>query len=72
MKNITQNLSGLFQTAFKNEIQNGINYNTALKRSIANTLQNESIIDILNKGTPSLSFEVFPPKTEDGFETVEE
>ncbi len=29
------------------------------------------IIDILNKGTPSLSFEVFPPKTEDGFETVQ-
>ena len=28
------------------------------------------ITDILNKGTPSLSFEVFPPKTEDGFESV--
>ena len=30
-----------FQEAFKNEIQNGINYNTALKRSIAETLGDE-------------------------------
>lgn len=29
------------------------------------------IIDILNKDKPSLSFEVFPPKTEDGFDTVQ-
>ena len=28
------------------------------------------IIDILSKETPSLSFEVFPPKTEDGFDSV--
>ncbi len=28
------------------------------------------IIDIINKETPSLSFEVFPPKTEMGFESV--
>ena len=29
------------------------------------------IRDILAKGTPTLSFEVFPPKTEDKFESVE-
>lgn len=28
------------------------------------------IIDIINKGKPSLSFEVFPPKTSDSFESV--
>lgn len=46
-----------FQTAFKNEIQNGINYNTALKRSIAKTLDNENIIDILNKPNNVLAVE---------------
>lgn len=30
------------------------------------------IIDILKKDTPSLSFEVFPPKTDTAFESVEE
>ncbi|MEE0945299.1 MAG: methylenetetrahydrofolate reductase [NAD(P)H] [Acutalibacteraceae bacterium] len=29
------------------------------------------IIDIINEGKPSLSFEVFPPKTQSGFESVE-
>ena len=28
------------------------------------------LIELLNKETPSLSFEVFPPKTDDAFETV--
>lgn len=46
-----------FQNAFKNEIQNGINYNTALKRSIANTLKNDSIIEILNKPNNVLAVE---------------
>lgn len=46
-----------FQTAFKNEIQNGINFNTALKRSIASTLQDESVIEILNKPNNILAIE---------------
>ncbi len=46
-----------FQNAFKNEIQNGINYNTALKRSISETLQNESIIEVLNKPNNILAIE---------------
>jgi predicted nucleotidyltransferase len=46
-----------FQTAFKNEIQNGINYNTALKRSIASTLGDDKIIDILNKPNNVLAVE---------------
>ena len=46
-----------FQTAFKNEIQNGINYNTALKRSIATTLHDDNIIDILNKPNNVLAVE---------------
>ena len=29
------------------------------------------IKDILGQGRPTLSFEVFPPKTEDNYETVE-
>jgi len=29
------------------------------------------LTEILNRGTPSLSFEVFPPKTDSAFETVE-
>ena len=46
-----------FQNAFKNEIQNGINYNTSLKRSIANTIKEENIIDILNKPNNILAIE---------------
>ena len=46
-----------FQNAFKNEIQNGINYNTALKRSIAKTLNDENIIEILNKPNNVLAVE---------------
>ena len=30
------------------------------------------IRDILSQGRPTLSFEVFPPKTEDKYETVEQ
>lgn len=32
--------------------------------------KNQRITDILNSGAPSLSFEVFPPKTETSFESV--
>lgn len=46
-----------FQTAFKNEIENGINYNTALKRSIAKTLENDKILEVLNKPNNILAIE---------------
>ena len=46
-----------FQNTFKNEIQNGINYNTALKRSIAKTIGDEKIIDVLNKPNNILAIE---------------
>lgn len=46
-----------FQNAFKNEIQNGINYNTALKRSIATTLNDKTIFEILNKPNNILAIE---------------
>lgn len=46
-----------FQNAFQNEIQNGINYNTALKRSIATTLQDDSIFEVLNKPNNILAIE---------------
>lgn len=46
-----------FKTAFKNEIENGINYNTALKRSIASTLGDDGILEILNKPNNVLAIE---------------
>lgn len=46
-----------FQSAFKNEIENGINYNTALKRSIASTLDDENILEILNEPNNILAVE---------------
>ncbi|MBQ8425496.1 MAG: nucleotidyltransferase family protein [Clostridia bacterium] len=46
-----------FQTAFKNEIQNGINYNTSLKRSIAKNIDDKNIIEILNKPNNILAIE---------------
>ena len=46
-----------FQTAFKNEIQNGINYNTALKRSISSTLGDDGILEVLNKPNNILAIE---------------
>lgn len=45
-----------FQNAFKNEIENGINYNTALKRSIAKCL-GEDVKDILDKPNNILAIE---------------
>ena len=46
-----------FKNAFKNEIQNGISYNTALKRSIAKQFGDENIIEILNKPNNILAVE---------------
>ena len=45
-----------FQNAFKNEIENGINYNTALKRSITKCL-GEDVKDILDKPNNILAIE---------------
>ncbi len=48
-----------FQTAFKNEIQNGINYNTALKRSIAKLIGDDDgeIFEVLCKPNNILAIE---------------
>lgn len=46
-----------FKNAFKNEIENGINYNTALKRSIAKCLGEDNIKDILDKPNNILAIE---------------
>lgn len=46
-----------FQNSFKNEIQNGINYNTALKRSIAKNINIDNITEILNKPNNILAIE---------------
>ena len=47
-----------FQNAFKNEIENGINYNTALKRTIAKCFNDdENILDILAKPNNILAIE---------------
>lgn len=46
-----------FKDAFKNEVQNGINYNTALKRSIAKTIGDDGIIEILNRPNNVLAVE---------------
>lgn len=46
-----------FQNSFKNEIENGINFNTALKRAIAKEFGNENILDILSKPNNVLAIE---------------
>ncbi len=46
-----------FKDSFKNEIQNGINYNTALKRAIAKNTKIENIDEILNKPNNILAVE---------------
>ena len=46
-----------FQNSFKNETQNGINYNTALKRAIAKEINYENITEILNKPNNILAIE---------------
>ncbi len=49
--------SNEFRDAFKNEIENGINFNTALKRTIASTLKDEKILEVLNKPNNILAVE---------------
>lgn len=46
-----------FQNCFKNEIENGINYNTALKRAIAKELGSDNTIEILSKPNNILAIE---------------
>ncbi len=46
-----------FQNSFKNEIENGINYNTALKRAIAKELGTDDILKILEKPNNILAIE---------------
>lgn len=46
-----------FQNSFKNEIENGINYNTALKRAIAKEFGNEKILEVLAKPNNILAIE---------------
>lgn len=49
--------SETFQNCFKNEIENGINYNTALKRAISKEINYDNITDILNKPNNILAIE---------------
>lgn len=49
--------SNEFVNCFKNEIENGITYNTALKRSIANCIDEEDIWDALLKPNNILAVE---------------
>ncbi len=46
-----------FQNAFKNEIENGINYNTALKRAISKEIGDENIFGVLSKPNNILAIE---------------
>lgn len=46
-----------FQNNFKNEIENGINFNTALKRSISKTLNDKNVLEILEKPNNILAIE---------------
>lgn len=46
-----------FQNAFKNEIENGLSYNTALKRAIAKEFGDEKILEILAKPNNILAIE---------------
>lgn len=55
---IKLNNSETFQNAFKNEIENGVNFNTALKRAIAKEFNNENnILEILSKPNNILAIE---------------
>ncbi len=46
-----------FRDSFKNEIQNGINFNTALKRAIAKYFNDEDVNEILNSPNNVLAIE---------------
>lgn len=54
---IKYNNSLEFQNCFKNEIENGINYNTALKRAISKELGDENSAKILSKPNNILAIE---------------
>ena len=49
--------SAEFSESFKNEIENGICYNTALKRAIAKQFEDENILEILQKPNNILAVE---------------
>lgn len=46
-----------FQSSFKNEVENGVNFNTALKRAIAKEIGDDNILDILSKPNNILAIE---------------
>lgn len=46
-----------FQNSFRNEVENGINFNTALKRAIATEIGNEKVLEILAKPNNILAVE---------------
>ena len=46
-----------FQNSFKNEIENGINFNTALKRAIAKEFDDVQILEVLSKPNNILAVE---------------
>ena len=46
-----------FQNSFKNEVENGINFNTALKRAIAKEFGDEQVLEILSKPNNILAIE---------------
>lgn len=46
-----------FQTSFKNEVENGMNFNTALKRAIAKEFGDEKILEVLSKPNNILAIE---------------
>lgn len=54
---IKYNNSIEFQNCFKNEIENGFNYNTALKRAISKELGDENSAEILSKPNNILAIE---------------
>ena len=54
---IKYNNSLSFQNCFKNEIENGINFNTAMKRAISQEFENESVLEVLSKPNNILAIE---------------
>lgn len=54
---IKYNNSISFQNSFRNEVENGINFNTALKRAIAKEIGDDKILDILAKPNNILAIE---------------
>lgn len=54
---IKYNNSTSFQNSFRNEVENGINFNTALKRAIAKEFGDEQILEVLAKPNNILAIE---------------